>query len=100
MPSKFPNIIGKGNAWGDKQLVPKVELIIIEGAGSLHPILRPILDASIWIDCDSKRGLKRALQRDGKKYASELQRFRLDQEKFLAKTKPQPFATYIVPVGE
>ncbi len=42
--------------------------LIIEGVTSLHPILRPYINYSIWLDADENVRLERGIQRDGERF--------------------------------
>ncbi len=45
-----------------------VDMIILEGCGALHPLLKPLYHLTVWLDTDAQEALRRGTSRDFHEY--------------------------------
>lgn len=84
----------KKNEFSAPQEIPQGELLVLEGVGALHSVIRPFLTASIWIDIEAKEGLKRVLSRDGDGISSQMHQWLIQQEEHFLHHKSQAAADF------
>lgn len=69
---ELPIFNWESNSFTSTREVKAVELLIIEGVGSLNQLSRSNFTTSIWLDIDQTTGLDRVLTRDGESIRSEM----------------------------
>jgi Ni2+-binding GTPase involved in maturation of urease and hydrogenase len=85
--------------YGAAQEMPSAELLILEGVGASHSIIRPYLTASIWIDIEPSQGLQRVLTRDGEAIASQMKNWLTQQEELFAEHQSISAADFVLTTG-
>jgi len=76
--------------------IPKTDVLIIEGVGAGHPLLRPYSALSIWIEADEKLLLRRVLERDGNSIRSEMVNWQKQEKMLFKKYNMKQSADYII----
>lgn len=76
-------------------LDPRLPLVV-EGVGSLSRRNRPLATLGVWLDCPDDIRKRRALDRDGAAYARQWDRWAAQEERFLAREKPQVLADIVI----
>jgi hypothetical protein len=79
--------------------MPQADLLILEGVGASHSLIRPILTASIWIDIEPSQGSQRVLTRDGEAIASQMQNWLSQQEELFAEHHSMSAADFVLTTG-
>ena len=85
--------------YGPAQEMAQADLLILEGVGASHSLIRPLLTASIWIDIEPSQGLKRVLIRDGESIASQMQNWLAQQEELFAEHQSMATADFVLTTG-
>lgn len=78
---------------------PQSELLILEGVGASHELIRPFLTASIWIDIEPSQGLERVLKRDGEAIAAEMQSWLTQQDQLFSDNQSMITADFVLTTG-
>lgn len=71
--------------------------VIIEGVGALSRASRPLADVALWVELGAAERKRRALDRDGELYAPHWDRWAAQEDRFIARERPQRLADAIVP---
>jgi len=82
--------------FGPAQEAPQSELLILEGVGSTQSAIRPLLNASIWIDIEAQAGLARVLKRDGEGISPQMQDWLNLQEQHFRENDSQNAADFVL----
>lgn len=70
--------------------------LIVEGVGALSRASRPLASLAIWIELDEPTRRRRALARDGERYAPHWDRWAAQEEAFLARERPRELADHVL----
>lgn len=89
---------GKGE-YGAAIEAPQSDLLILEGVGASHALIRPLLTASIWIDIEPAQGLARVLKRDGDAIAAEMQSWLNQQDQLFRDNQSLAAADFVLTTG-
>jgi len=79
--------------------MPQAELMILEGVGASHSLIRPFLTASIWIDIEPSQGMERVLTRDGEGISEQMQSWLLQQEELFQVEESMKAADFVLTTG-
>lgn len=85
--------------YGPAQEMAQADLLILEGVGASHSLIRPFLTASIWIDIEPSQGLKRVLIRDGEAIASHMANWLTQQEALFIEQQSMATADFVLTTG-
>jgi uridine kinase len=90
--------------WGKSEYglaidMPQAELLILEGVGASHSLIRPFLTVSIWIDIEPSQGLQRVLLRDGETIASQMQNWLREQDELFEEHQSMKAADFVLRTG-
>ena len=90
--------------WGKSEYglaidMPQAELLILEGVGASHSLIRPFLTVSIWIDIEPSQGLQRVLLRDGEAIASHMQNWLREQDELFEEHQLMKAADFVLRTG-
>ena len=85
--------------YGAAREMPQADLLILEGVGASHSLIRPFLTASIWIDIEPSQGLQRVLTRDGEAIASHMQNWLTQQEGLFDEHHSMSAADFVLTTG-
>ena len=66
---KYDWHLGKFTTWNE---LPLTSVLIIEGVGAGHTMLRPEVSQAVWIEADEELLLDRVVQRDGEEVRDEM----------------------------
>lgn len=83
-------------SFDEVQLLPSSQLLILEGVGSSHSLIREKLIASIWIDIEPTVGLQRVLARDGEEISDEMNKWLSLQAQHFAENDSQMKADFVL----
>lgn len=89
---------GKGE-YGAAFEVPQSDLLILEGVGASHVLIRPFLTASLWIDIEPAQGLERVLKRDGGAIAAEMESWLTQQDQLFSDNQSMIAADFVLTTG-
>lgn len=81
-------------SYGAAREIPISDLLILEGVGASHRLIRPFLSASIWIDIDPALGVERVLARDGDGISSQMHKWLIKQEEHFQSDGTQSAADF------
>jgi hypothetical protein len=79
--------------------MPQAELLIFEGVGASHSLIRPFLTAAIWIDIEPAQGMERVLTRDGEGISEQMQSWLLQQEELFQVEESMKAADFVLTTG-
>lgn len=79
--------------------IDPVEILIVEGVGSVQEVVRTKALATIWVEIDPVIGLERVLARDGEEIRSEMLAWQAAQEDHFAFTKAADLADFVITSG-
>lgn len=90
--------------WSDSkyrvaQEMAQAELLILEGVGASHTVIRPFLTASIWIDIEPAEGLERVLMRDGEAISPHMHQWLKQQDELFRESQSKEFADFVLTAG-
>lgn len=71
-------------------------IVLVEGVGSLHSVVRNFVDFGIWLDADDAERKSRALTRDGDTFAPHWQTWAQQEQNYLAAENPRLAANLIL----
>ena len=74
--------------------VPASEVIIIEGVGAMHPLIRENACLTIWLEADEKLLLKRVLGRDGEDIREQMLQWQKMEREYFKKYKVSAAADF------
>lgn len=76
--------------------IPPTDILILEGVGSAQRIVREFATAIIWLDIDSKTGLTRVLERDGKISEPFMTQWQVDEDRHHRREKTRENADFVL----
>ena len=81
---------------GEMVKVPTSEVLILEGVGSAHAVIREHADRVIWVEGEADVLLDRVLARDGEHIRDEMIKWQLREQEYFAREDVLAHATEIV----
>lgn len=84
------------DAPGEWQELDLARPLIVEGTGALSRASRPLADLGIWVELGAPTRKRRALKRDGQRYAAHWDRWAAQEEAFIAREAPRQLADLVV----
>ncbi len=87
------------NEYGAALEMPQSELLILEGVGASHLLIRPHLTASIWIDIEPRDGMARVLTRDGEAITAQMEKWLSQQEELFRNQQSMSAADFVLTTG-
>lgn len=81
---------------GPTRQVASGGIVIVEGVRALHPRLRPLVDAAIWVSCPRDVREERWRARDGEAMRPVWEAWMRDEDAYLARTAPDAAAAIVV----
>jgi uridine kinase len=79
--------------------MPQSELLILEGVGASHILIRPHLTASIWIDIEPRDGMARVITRDGEAITAQMEKWLSQQEELFSNHQSMSAADFVLTTG-
>ena len=70
--------------------------LVVEGAGALTASTAAVSDLRIWVDADPRQRYRRAMDRDGDSYRPWWQMWSRQEERHLARHRPDLLADLVV----
>lgn len=81
---------------GEWQQVPPGVPLVVEGSGALSRANRALATFGIWVELDAAERRRRALERDGDRYAPHWDRWAAQEDAFVARERPAELADAVV----
>lgn len=79
--------------------MPQADLLLLEGVGASHKLIRPFLTAAIWVDIEPLQGMERVIKRDGEAISLQMQSWLLQQEELFLKNQSMNSADFVLTTG-
>ena len=76
--------------------IPTPDVLILDGVGSGHSVIREKVDISIWVEIEPHLGIKRAIDRDGKIIAPYMDGWEKGQAAYFAEHHTRESATFTI----
>lgn len=83
-------------SYEESKLLPASQLLILEGVGSSHSLIREHITVSLWIDIEPADGLQRVLARDGAGISDEMNNWLSLQAQHFAENDSQMKADFVL----
>jgi len=84
------------SSFGDSEVLPVADLLILEGVGSGDKEIQDNFAALIWMEIDPADGLKRVINRDGEQVAEQMEKWLTTQEKYFSQHSTREKADFIL----
>ncbi len=81
---------------GPLRTIPPARMLIVEGVGALHGLLRERYDVRLWVECPQPVRLARGLERDGEASRAQWKRWMAEEERYMRKACPQECADLVI----
>jgi uridine kinase len=95
-PAKIQRYNWGASSFGDSEVLPVADLLILEGVGSGDKEIQDNFAALIWMDIDPADGLKRVINRDGEQVAEQMNKWLTTQEKYFLQHSTREKADFIL----
>ena len=95
-PAKIQRYNWGASSFGDSEVLPVADLLILEGVGSGDKEIQDNFAALIWMDIDPADGLKRVINRDGEQVAEQMKKWLTTQEKYFLQHSTREKADFIL----
>jgi len=95
-PAKIQRYNWGASSFGESEVLPVADLLILEGVGSGDKEIQDNFAALIWMDIDPADGLKRVINRDGEQVAEQMQKWLTTQEKYFLQHSTREKADFIL----
>jgi uridine kinase len=83
-------------AYGESEVLPVTDLLILEGVGSADKEVQDHLAALIWMEIDPEDGLKRVVNRDGLQVQDQMQKWLRTQAEYFLQHSTREKADFIL----
>lgn len=98
-PYRYSKFNWGDNKFGPVEEIPHSTLLILEGVGSSHKIIRSALTTSIWLSIDPQIGLIRVIERDGATSEGHMPSWLMQQEKLFIENASEECADFVLTTG-
>lgn len=95
-PAKIRRYDWSAAAFGDSEILPVADLLILEGVGSADKDIQRHITALIWMEILPQEGLKRVINRDGAGVAEQMEKWLTTQEKYFLQHSTREKADFIL----
>ena len=89
------------SAWAGKERpsveVAPAETVILEGVTASRHAFRPYLAYAIWVETPRELCLQRGIERDGEEMRAHWERWRVEEDAYIAREHPELHADTVVP---
>lgn len=96
VPHQLPIYDWSAKAFNSYREIPPTHILILEGVGSAQRIVREFATATIWLDIDSRTGLTRVLERDGKASEPFMSQWQVDEDEHHLREKTRENADFVL----
>ncbi|MFA5918033.1 MAG: hypothetical protein WC800_00615 [Candidatus Nanopelagicaceae bacterium] len=96
VPHRLPIYDWSAKAFNSYREIPPTHILLLEGVGSAQRIVREFAAATIWLDIDSKTGLTRVLERDGKISEPFMTQWQVDEDEHHLREKTRENADFVL----
>jgi uridine kinase len=96
LPAKIQRYSWERFAFGESELLPVTDLLILEGVGSADSELEDHLAAVIWMEIDPEDGLKRVVNRDGLQVQEQMEKWLRTQAEYFLQHSTREKADFIL----
>lgn len=86
-------------AYAEEHRVPDGDWLVVEGVGAGGRMLRPYLAGVVWVECPTADRKRRALARDGERYAPHWDRWARQEDAFYTADQVRETANLIIENG-
>lgn len=98
-PYRYSKFNWGDNRFGPIEEFPHKDLLILEGVGSSHKVIRSALTTSIWLTIDPQIGLIRVIERDGAASEGFMTSWLIEQEKQFIESASEECADFVLTTG-
>lgn len=95
-PHQLPTYDWSATAFNSYREIAPTRILILEGVGSAQRIVREFATAIIWLDIDSKTGLTRVLERDGRVSEPFMSRWQVNEDEHHRREKTRENADFVL----
>ena len=96
MPTSYQTYDWHAEQFAGRCEIEPATFVILEGVGSSHPMLRPYLTLTIWVEAQEKLLLKRVLKRDGEQIREQMLKWQKMERNYFRATNAKEFADFVI----
>ena len=95
-PHQLPIYDWNAKTFNSHRTITPTRILILEGVGSAQRIVREFATATFWLDIDSRTGLTRVLERDGKISEPFMRQWQVDENEHHHREKTRENADFVL----
>ena len=95
-PANIQRYNWSASTFGERETLPVVDLLILEGVGCADKEIQDQFAALIWMEIEPEDGLKRVIDRDGEQVAEQMKKWLTTQEKYFLQHSTREKADFIL----
>lgn len=96
VPHQLPTYDWSAKVFNSYREISPTHVLILEGVGSAQRVVREFATATIWLDIDSRTGLARVLERDGKVSEPFMRQWQVDEDVHHLREKTRENADFVL----